>query len=167
MPTQAGVLLFEMVKGRPPFSSLNHAVLVMRVLLLQIQWTEVVDYRSERRDVKISEQVKDLIKRMLISKPAERPQLKDLNNHPWMYTSRNYASTTIEPFSSSSAGKFYTFGKPGIQLAPKRPGVVNPNGSPTGVKVQSPAATSALFHQRSAEKPSSGRGIRINTDSLT
>ena len=85
---KAGVLLYEMIRGKPPFQSGNHALLVTRILSLQIQWNARPHDNSRSTEFggisPCSDDARDVIVRMLRSKPEDRIQLKSLWEHVWL-----------------------------------------------------------------------------------
>ncbi|CAD7955358.1 unnamed protein product [Amoebophrya sp. A120] len=82
----AGVLLYEMVKGKPPFYSPNHALLIQRILNLQIQW--------QLGNLQISKSVRTLITKMLKPKAGERVSLAELETDKWVL--ENTSMTLLE-----------------------------------------------------------------------
>lgn len=67
-----GVLLYEMVVGRPPFQSTDHAQLISKILSLDIRYTAFV-----------SLEVQELVKALLQKDPAERLALDLVLRHRW------------------------------------------------------------------------------------
>ena len=73
----AGVVLFILLSGRPPFNSRsNRGVLEKTVLgaykMSGIEWND------------ISDQAKDLVKRMLCTNPEQRITAEEILQHPWI-----------------------------------------------------------------------------------
>jgi len=69
----AGVLLYEMVVGRPPFQSTNHAQLISKILTLDLRFPPFA-----------SAQVQDLIRNLLRRDPRERICLPEVLRHEWV-----------------------------------------------------------------------------------
>lgn len=68
-----GVLLYEMVVGRPPFQSTNHGHLISKILTLQLVFPYFV-----------SNAVQDLVVRLLRHDPRERLPLAEALRHRWV-----------------------------------------------------------------------------------
>mmetsp|Transcript_22319 Transcript_22319/g.51111 ORF Transcript_22319/g.51111 Transcript_22319/m.51111 type:complete len:674 (-) Transcript_22319:51-2072(-) len=69
----AGVLLYEMMVGRPPFQSTNHGQLIFKILSLDLKFPAF-----------ISKEASDLVRRLVQNNPRDRmPLLKSLL-HPWV-----------------------------------------------------------------------------------
>lgn len=69
-----GVLLYAMVQGTVPFKASNIADL--HKLILQGEFTFPVD--------SVSDDVKDLIRKMLVLTPENRISIPQMLNHPWV-----------------------------------------------------------------------------------
>jgi len=68
-----GVLLYEMVVGRPPFQSTNQALLVSKILAAELRYPPFVP-----------QGVKDLVGRLLQKDPEERLPLDRVLRHSWV-----------------------------------------------------------------------------------
>mmetsp|Transcript_49103 Transcript_49103/g.153734 ORF Transcript_49103/g.153734 Transcript_49103/m.153734 type:complete len:692 (+) Transcript_49103:143-2218(+) len=68
-----GVLLYEMVVGRPPFQSTNHVMLVSKILEMQLKFPAFVPVG-----------VRDLVKQVLQKEPSDRLPLDQVLSHPWV-----------------------------------------------------------------------------------
>jgi len=69
----AGVLLYEMVVGRPPFQSTNHGQLISKILKLELVFPAVA-----------TPPLQDLVRQLLRTEPRERLSLKRSQSHPWV-----------------------------------------------------------------------------------
>eukprot|EP00927_Polykrikos_kofoidii_P001886 TRINITY_DN10734_c0_g1_i1.p1 TRINITY_DN10734_c0_g1~~TRINITY_DN10734_c0_g1_i1.p1 ORF type:complete len:681 (+),score=101.02 TRINITY_DN10734_c0_g1_i1:74-2116(+) len=69
----AGVLLYEMLVGRPPFQSTNHGLLIQKILTMELHYPQY-----------FPEQVQDLVNRLLRREPSQRLPLAEAQRHPWM-----------------------------------------------------------------------------------
>lgn len=70
-----GVLLYEFLYGGPPFEAEGHSATYRRI--------SRVDLRFPPRP-EVSEDAKDLIRRLLVKEPSQRMKLRDVPNHPWV-----------------------------------------------------------------------------------
>jgi aurora kinase len=70
-----GVLLYEFLYGSPPFEAEGHSATYRRI--------SRVDLQFPLRPA-ISEDAKDLIRRLLVKEPKRRIKLKDIPMHPWV-----------------------------------------------------------------------------------
>lgn len=70
-----GVLLFEFLYGCPPFEAEGHSATYRRI--------SRVDLRFPQRP-EVSEDAKDLIRRLLVKDPNQRMALRDIPKHPWV-----------------------------------------------------------------------------------
>mmetsp|Transcript_32349 Transcript_32349/g.58745 ORF Transcript_32349/g.58745 Transcript_32349/m.58745 type:complete len:717 (-) Transcript_32349:165-2315(-) len=68
-----GILLYEMMVGRPPFQSTNHTMLIERILRIAINFP-----------VTLPPPVVDLVSRLLQQDPARRMPLDQVLRHPWV-----------------------------------------------------------------------------------
>mmetsp|Transcript_70909 Transcript_70909/g.207774 ORF Transcript_70909/g.207774 Transcript_70909/m.207774 type:complete len:716 (-) Transcript_70909:287-2434(-) len=68
-----GILLYEMVVGRPPFQSTNHVMLITKILEMQLRFP-----------VFVPPGVCDLVKRLLRKEPGERMPLDQVLSHWWV-----------------------------------------------------------------------------------
>mmetsp|Transcript_43713 Transcript_43713/g.103212 ORF Transcript_43713/g.103212 Transcript_43713/m.103212 type:complete len:717 (-) Transcript_43713:107-2257(-) len=69
----AGVLLFEMMVGRPPFQSTNHAQLILKILNLELKFPAFV-----------SEEAQDLVRRLVRKEKHARMPLLHSLSHRWV-----------------------------------------------------------------------------------
>lgn len=72
-----GVLTYEFVCGFPPFEDRNSVNNTYRRIAR-------VDLKFEDKEVRISEEVKDLITRLLRYDPQKRIPLTEVKKHPWI-----------------------------------------------------------------------------------
>ncbi|KJA16947.1 hypothetical protein HYPSUDRAFT_57943 [Hypholoma sublateritium FD-334 SS-4] len=72
-----GVLTYEFVCGFPPFEDRNSVNNTYRRIAK-------VDLKFEDKDVRLSEEVKDLITRLLRYDPQKRIPLTEVQKHPWI-----------------------------------------------------------------------------------
>ena len=70
-----GVLLYEFLYGCPPFEAEGHSATYRRI--------SRVDLRFPQKPV-VSDDAKDLIRRLLIKDPKKRLALKEIPKHPWV-----------------------------------------------------------------------------------
>lgn len=68
-----GVLLYEMVVGRPPFQSTNHVMLIQKILNMHLRFPAFVPNG-----------VSDLVMRLLQQEPRERLPLDQVLSHWWV-----------------------------------------------------------------------------------
>ncbi|CAE7175365.1 ark1, partial [Symbiodinium pilosum] len=68
-----GILLYEMMVGRPPFQSTNHTMLIDRILKIAIFFPPG-----------LPPLVVDLVRRLLKRDPAQRLPLDQVLRHPWV-----------------------------------------------------------------------------------
>lgn len=68
-----GVLLYEMVVGRPPFQSTNHVMLIAKILSAELRFPAFVPA-----------EVSDLVTRLLQKEPPERLPLDRVLKHVWL-----------------------------------------------------------------------------------
>mmetsp|Transcript_14676 Transcript_14676/g.23103 ORF Transcript_14676/g.23103 Transcript_14676/m.23103 type:complete len:320 (+) Transcript_14676:161-1120(+) len=70
-----GVLLYEFLYGNPPFEADGHSATYRRISRVDLQFPAKPD---------ISDDAKDLIRRLLVKNPDRRMKLKDVRKHPWV-----------------------------------------------------------------------------------
>ena len=70
-----GVLLFEFLYGCPPFEAEGHGATYRRI--------SRVDLRFPLRPA-VSDNAKDLIRKLLVKNPKHRMKLSEIPNHPWV-----------------------------------------------------------------------------------
>jgi len=68
-----GILLYEMMVGRPPFQSTNHTMLIQRILNIAINFP-----------ASLPPPVVDLVQRLLQQDPTRRMPLDQVLRHPWV-----------------------------------------------------------------------------------
>ena len=87
-----GVLLYRMLYGDPPFKAPSEKELYQRILKgdfdfpTKIPSSKLSSYEGGEDDLpdfKVSESVKDLIKKMLIYNPADRATIDQVEQHEW------------------------------------------------------------------------------------
>lgn len=67
-----GILLFEMLTGKPPFQGRGQEELYHNILRQKMQWP-----------TEMSAEAKDLIGKLLNPIPEQRPKLEEIEDHPW------------------------------------------------------------------------------------
>lgn len=67
-----GVLLYEMLVGRPPFSNASEKGCLTRIMRVDLQMPD-----------ELPELARDLISKLLVKKPEDRLPLKEALQHPW------------------------------------------------------------------------------------
>jgi serine/threonine protein kinase len=72
--------LYGLVTGEVPFRSKNRDELKAMIIKKDI----VFDSTNEKIHSHLSNEIKDLIKKMLIKKPANRISIEEIFEHPWM-----------------------------------------------------------------------------------
>jgi len=77
-----GVLLYEMVVGRPPFQSTNHQLLINKIMSIELRYPPFVPPG-----------VADLVGRLLRMDPNERLPLDEVLRHPWVTTTHSAATS--------------------------------------------------------------------------
>lgn len=81
-----GVLLYEMVVGRPPFQSTNHALLISKIIAAELRYPPFVP-----------QGIRDLVGRLLQKDPEERLPLDRVLRHSWVVAGG--ANTSVAPMS--------------------------------------------------------------------
>jgi len=77
-----GVLLFEMIIGKPPFQSTNHAQLILKILNIDIK--KVLSDRNLEFPDLFSVPVQDLIFKLLQRSPQKRISIDEALKHEWV-----------------------------------------------------------------------------------
>jgi serine/threonine protein kinase len=67
-----GILLFELLTGKPPFSGKNNTVLFENILNFKVEWPKG-----------FSNVAKDLITKLLKTDPEKRMKLEEICEHPF------------------------------------------------------------------------------------
>jgi len=75
-----GIILYGLVTGEVPFRSKNRDELKSMIIKKDI----IFDSTNEKIHSHLSNEIKDLIKKMLIKKPANRISIEEIFEHPWM-----------------------------------------------------------------------------------
>eukprot|EP00934_Nitzschia_sp_Nitz4_P003801 Nitzschia sp. Nitz4//scaffold21_size171442//162605//163609//NITZ4_002193-RA/size171442-processed-gene-0.62-mRNA-1//-1//CDS//3329542507//3791//frame0 len=70
-----GVLLYEFLFGGPPFEAEGHSATYRRISRVDLRFPSKPD---------VSEDAKDLIRRLLAKDPSRRMRLRDVPNHRWV-----------------------------------------------------------------------------------
>lgn len=70
-----GVLLYEFLYGSPPFEADGHTATYRRISRVDLHFP---------RQPQVSEDAKDLIRRLLVKEPSQRMALADVPKHPWV-----------------------------------------------------------------------------------
>jgi len=79
-----GVLLYEMVVGRPPFQSTNHVMLISKILEMQLRFPAFVP-----------QGVRNLVERLLQKEPSERLALDQVLRHYWVVSTVGARPTLV------------------------------------------------------------------------
>lgn len=82
-----GVVLYVMVVGHLPFEDTNMARLAQKIIYKEVEFPS-----------NLSDQVVDLLKRMLAKVPEERISLDEIYNHPWVKEKMQYVKNKIQNF---------------------------------------------------------------------
>ncbi|EIF48798.1 aurora-b kinase ark1 [Brettanomyces bruxellensis AWRI1499] len=77
-----GVLMYELLVGRPPFEDENSGVTYRRIVKVDL-----------RIPTFISSEAADLIKKLLRYEPKKRISLHNLQRHPWIIKNRGLWDT--------------------------------------------------------------------------
>lgn len=96
----AGIMLYIMLFGYPPFYGETKEEIKQKVMSMELEFGE------EDEDCEISEEVKDLIKKMLSSDDV-RPKAEECLNHPWFFKDKNMLSQVN--ISSQTLGRIKNF----------------------------------------------------------
>ena len=78
-----GVILYTMLIGRPPFETQEIKQTYKRIKAINYQFPE---------NVQVSKEAKDLIKRILVLDPYERPSIEECLDHPFFNTGNEIPS---------------------------------------------------------------------------
>jgi len=73
-----GVLMYEFLVGTPPFEAQGHHETYKKISKVALQFTE------ELNSAHISEEARDLIRKLLVKDSAERLPLSEVKNHRWI-----------------------------------------------------------------------------------
>jgi calcium-dependent protein kinase len=73
----AGVILYVLLSGKPPFYGQNDAAILDMIRYSEPSFADPV-FNS------VSESAIDLITKMLIKEPSLRPSMEEVINHPWL-----------------------------------------------------------------------------------
>jgi len=95
-----GVILFFMIRGELPFSHQVKEVVIRNII------KENYEMDSDEFFLNVSEDCKDLIRRMLKMKPVERIDIDSCLEHPWIVQHRRRKRVTTIPSSSRSPSRF-------------------------------------------------------------
>lgn len=144
----AGVLLFEMLTGRPPFSASSQVKALTRITDVDLQIPEM-----------ISAMARDLIIKLLRKEPSERLALQDAEQHPWV---QRYMPKIEEKKMDALAGAHLN--------SPSSGGFssgANPTGSPLGSPLGSPpdSPRSKLLQESPGATATVARSPGSSTDS--
>ena len=74
-----GVLMYEFLYGQPPFEAKEQKETCERIARVDVQWGGL-----EGGEVKVSEEAKDLMTRLLVKEPKSRMPLQKLLKHPFI-----------------------------------------------------------------------------------
>jgi len=70
-----GVLMYEFLVGSPPFEARDQKGTYQRIVARDIRWP---------MKVKLTDDAKDLILKLLVKKPTDRLPLSKVNDHPFI-----------------------------------------------------------------------------------
>lgn len=77
-----GVLCYEFLYGQPPFEAAGHSETYKRILKVDLKFPE---------SPAVSENGKDLIRKLLVKTPASRMPLEQVLRHPWILNNADAA----------------------------------------------------------------------------
>ena len=100
----AGVVLFTMVSGHPPFSAPAKEDFYFQ--RLQYRPEEFWSIMDSKRDSPTSPEFKDLIEKLLRFDPDERPCLSDLMSHKWLSTEKAPEPSVSDDFTEAPTQSF-------------------------------------------------------------
>ena len=89
----AGVIFYILVTGNPPFNATDKTGIDYNTIKKKILAGKVDLLDKAFNDV--DPEVPDIIKLMLTFDPLERPDAKDILNHPWFQTEVSHAERNI------------------------------------------------------------------------
>jgi len=98
----AGVILFMLVSGTPPFSDKNEQSLFRKIRKAKVEFKSPVFH-------KLTDDVKDLIKKLLVKKPSERLSAAEALKHPWVALEKSNSvllNETTDELKNTFQGKF-------------------------------------------------------------
>mmetsp|Transcript_100491 Transcript_100491/g.199573 ORF Transcript_100491/g.199573 Transcript_100491/m.199573 type:complete len:688 (-) Transcript_100491:346-2409(-) len=148
-----GVLLYEMVVGRPPFQSTNHALLISKIIAAELRYPPFVPHG-----------VRDLVGRLLQKDPEERLPLDRVLRHSWVVAgsaNSTVAITACKPLRETPKCASTTCME--APLAQRRP-----QATPTASRANSasceetPASSRILIPQASPRDVCRGLGKSIS-----
>ncbi|KAJ3044094.1 Checkpoint kinase 2 [Rhizophlyctis rosea] len=105
-----GVILFQMVSGKPPFDETDPALIYEKIRKGLVEWDPDV-WRTK------SPEVIDLIKRLMNVNPINRIKADEVDVHPWMKKVFHDAAS-LNPQVSSQSDRSFSAGPPETPLAP-------------------------------------------------
>lgn len=136
-----GVLLYEMVAGKPPFQSTNHGQLISKILHLDL-----------RPNPQMSEQLVGLVRAMLRKEPAERLPLDRVMLHPWVLQNLHAEQPAEQPRAgsfgnpSSEEGSRTSGATVAFSAGLTGPPTVQPSASPRPLPRPAPREVAHLAH---------------------
>lgn len=89
-----GVLLYELLHGRPPFTGKNDHEKCQQILNKRVEQFDFSD--------KLSKEVVSLITEILRPKPQDRPPMKEVFGHYWMQKMKKQCKMKFEDLPRES-----------------------------------------------------------------
>lgn len=74
-----GILIFEILVGKPPYTGKNDQMVMKSILFTEVQYPEF-----------LSIELRDLLKRLIDLNPNKRMDLNRIQAHPWLKIKENF-----------------------------------------------------------------------------
>ena len=91
-----GVLIYELIVGVPPFHGETEEETFKKILKLEIDWSELQQTNDQDDEFYVSDQLVDLLKKLLVLNPEERLTINQIKNHPW-FSDIDWENPQLEP----------------------------------------------------------------------